>query len=38
MQYDRHWDEKKHGPRPEGPKLGEAYPDYFSYNPAHVIH
>ncbi|VDN22923.1 unnamed protein product [Gongylonema pulchrum] len=38
MQYKRHWDEKKHGPRPEGPKLGEAYPDYFSHNPPDAIH
>ncbi|VDM97852.1 unnamed protein product [Thelazia callipaeda] len=37
MQYKLHWDEKKHGPRPKGVKIGECYPDYFSHNPPHII-
>ncbi|KAM3721194.1 Mitochondrial import inner membrane translocase subunit [Dirofilaria immitis] len=38
LQYKLHWDTKIHGPLPEGAKLGECYPDYFSHNPPDAIH
>uniref|UniRef100_A0A8R1U0M1 Complex I-15 kDa n=1 Tax=Onchocerca volvulus TaxID=6282 RepID=A0A8R1U0M1_ONCVO len=38
LQYKLHWDTKKHGPLPEGAKMGECYPDYFSHNPPDAIH